>query len=216
MVRRIHVNLYLRHERLLILCKLYAWQQRAVIRSTSFVIWVLCLCNLSQPRSGIPVLLLELKPYLLQASHQSAQCRLALCWISAGLTPTRCVRPVSLSHVSAAVSCSPMPPCESTWVEAHCSTRYRPEPKKPNQLWSRPAAPGSKWGLIPKKPEKDTEECLAHSTPFTQGLDWEELSFTQSFTPPTLCEYIHVGLWCVRAYVHVCKFCMHAYRGYTK
>ena len=75
----------------------------------------LCLCNLREPRSGIPGLLPELKPNLLQACHQSAQCRLALCWISAGLTPTRCVRPVSPSHVSAAVSCSPVPPpCEST------------------------------------------------------------------------------------------------------
>ncbi|KAG8012016.1 EMI domain-containing protein 1, partial [Nibea albiflora] len=40
------------------------------------------------PRSDIPALLEELKPYLLQARHQSAQCRLALCWISEGLTPT--------------------------------------------------------------------------------------------------------------------------------
>lgn len=124
----IHVHLCLHPGGLLILCKLYAWQKRAMIKIS--LVCDLCLCNLSEPWSGIPALVLELKPYLLQASHQSAQCRLALCRISVGLTPTRCVGPVSLSHVSATVSCSPVPPRESTWVEALCSTRYHPEPKK--------------------------------------------------------------------------------------
>ncbi len=112
----IHVRLRLHPGRLLILCKLYAWQERATIKIS--LVCDLCLCNLSELWYGMPALALELKPYLLQASHQSAQCRLALCWISAGLTPTRCVRPVSQSHVSAAVSGSPVPPRKSTWVEA--------------------------------------------------------------------------------------------------
>lgn len=56
------------------------------------------------------------------------------------------------------------------------------KPKKHSWLWSHPAAPGGKWGLIPRKPLKDTEECLAQSKPFTQGLDRQKLNFTQSFT----------------------------------
>lgn len=75
--------------------------------------------------------------------------------------------------------------------------------KKPlNQLWSHPTAPGSKWALIHKKPQKGTEECLAHSGPFTWGLDWEELNFTQPFTPPAPCEHVHGGLGWVCTHGH--------------
>ena len=149
-VFHIHDHLHLHHERHLILCKLNAWQKRAVIKIS--LVCDSCLCNLSEPRSGIPGLLPELKPHLLQAKHQSAPRRLALCWISAGWPPPGvcdlCRRLTSRPWCQV-LRCLPW---ASTWVEAHHYTRYRPESKKPNQLWSHPAAPGSKWGLIPRKP----------------------------------------------------------------
>lgn len=112
---------------LLTLCQPYARHKIAAIKISS--VCDLCLCNLGQPRSSIPVLLLELRPHLLRTCHQSEQCRLVPRWISSALTPTRCVRPVSLSHISARVSCSPRPP-ESRSRRPHTlspSTQRRPK-----------------------------------------------------------------------------------------
>lgn len=92
-----------------------------------------------------------------------------------------CLTCVAVSHLARGVTFR----CTSVRVPLSVDAPFHshhPEPKKLSRLWSQPAAPGSKWGLIHRKPRKDTEECLAQSTPFTQGLDGEKLSFTQSFT----------------------------------
>lgn len=165
------------------------------------------LCNPGEPRPGMPALLQGLKSYLLRASHQSPEQCLQQFQIRIGLTPHQ-VRAtcVTVSRLSRGV----VFPGASLRVHLsagspfHC---YHPEPKKLSQLWSHPAAPASKWGLIPRKPWKDTEECLAHSTPFTQGLDWEELSLhTVIYSTHSVGVYI---LYTVEFILCMCKLCIH-------
>lgn len=113
------------------------------------------LCNPGEPRPGMPALLQGLKSYLLRASHQSPERCLQQFQIRIGLTPHQ-VRAtcVTVSRLSRGV----VFPGASLRVHLsagspfHC---YHPEPKKLSQLWSHPAAPASKWGLIPRKPWKD-------------------------------------------------------------
>lgn len=78
-----------------------------------------------------------------------------------------------------------------------------PPKKTLNQLWSQPAAPGSKWALIHKKALERHRGMLGTQQTIHLGIRREELNFTQPFTPPTPCEQIYGGLECVRTHGHV-------------